>query len=70
MDLKKNGKMRKGKIGKSGKEKMKKKKIEWGKIALGGGIIAVVILDVVPGDEPVGIPLGVGLILNGLGYLK
>ena len=48
---------------------MAKKKMNYLEIALGIGIIAVTVGDVIPGDEVLGIPLGLGLIAHGVGYL-
>lgn len=36
---------------------------------LGAGIIAFTWLDLIPGDEVIGTPLGVALILDGMGWL-
>ena len=49
---------------------MSKKKADWGEIIIGGAIIAGTLFDVLPGDEVVGIPLGIVLILKGLHYIK
>lgn len=38
-------------------------------VLLGAGLAAGTILDIVPGDELVGIPLGIVLILEGFGYI-
>ena len=48
---------------------MSKKSKDWIETALGAGIIAVTVLDVLPGDEVIGIPLGLALILDGQKWL-
>lgn len=45
------------------------KKINWLQVAVGLGIAAATVLDVLPGDEIVGVPLGIGVALDGMGYL-
>jgi hypothetical protein len=44
------------------------KKNDWTKVGIGAGIILIGLLDVLP-DEPITIPLGLGLIANGLNYI-
>jgi len=44
------------------------KKHDWVSIIAGVGIIGVGLADIIP-DEPITIPLGLGLIGHGLGYL-
>jgi hypothetical protein len=45
------------------------KKTNWPEVAIGAGLIAVTILDVIPGDELAGIPIGLGLIAHGFGSI-
>lgn len=35
----------------------------------GATIIGLTVFNIVPGDEVIGVPLGVALILNGMGWL-
>lgn len=42
------------------------KKINYGEVGLGAAIIAATVLDIVPGDELLGIPLGLALIFEGM----
>lgn len=46
-----------------------KRKKDWLETALGGAIIAVTVLDILPGDEIIGVPLGLALILDGQKWL-
>jgi len=45
------------------------KKINWLQVAVGLGIAAATVIDIIPGDEVVGVPLGVAVALDGFGYL-
>lgn len=42
------------------------RKIDWLQVGVGAALAAGTILDVIPGDEVAGVPLGIGLILHGL----
>jgi hypothetical protein len=44
-------------------------KPNWGKIIAGAAVAGLTLADVIPGDEVVGVPLGVALILDGMGWL-
>ena len=48
---------------------MSKKGKDWLETALGAGIVAVTVFDILPGDEVIGIPLGIALILDGQKWL-
>ena len=50
---------------------MSKKRKDWAQIVAGAGMIAFSIgnTPLIP-DEPILVPLGLGLIANGLGYFK
>jgi len=48
---------------------MKKGKKDWLETIAGAAIVAVTIADVLPGDEIIGVPLGIALILDGQRWL-
>lgn len=48
--------------------KLPKKRTDWEQVAAGAAIIAFSILDVVPGDELILIPAGIGMIGKGFRF--
>lgn len=50
---------------------MKKKSgNNWLEALAGAALIAASVLDVVPGDELIAVPIGIGMIAHSFGYLK
>lgn len=45
-------------------------KTNWLEVMAGVGLASLTILDVVPGDEVAGVPIGLALVFDGFGWLR